>query len=52
MTFVFWALNFRKEFLHGLYPSWDAANRESVALAEKLSYHFDREYTAYQVKHI
>lgn len=23
-----------------LYPSWDAANRESVALAEKLGYHF------------
>ena len=22
----------------GLYPSWDAANRESVALAEKLGY--------------
>lgn len=28
----------------GLYPSWDAASRESVALAEKLGYHFDREY--------
>lgn len=34
----------------GLYPSWDAANRESVALAEKLGYHFDSEYTAYQVE--
>ncbi|NLO40222.1 MAG: GNAT family N-acetyltransferase [Ruminiclostridium sp.] len=34
----------------GLYPSWDAANRESLALAEKLGYHFDREYTAYQVE--
>ena len=28
----------------GLYPSWDAANLESVALAQKLGYHFDREY--------
>ena len=30
----------------GLYPSWDAANLASVALAEKLGYHFDREYIA------
>ena len=34
----------------GLYPSWDAQNKWSVALAEKLGYHFDREYTAYEVK--
>ncbi|MDE7299703.1 MAG: GNAT family N-acetyltransferase [Lachnospiraceae bacterium] len=34
----------------GLYPSWDAQNRWSVALAEKLGYHFDREYTAYEVR--
>ncbi|MDD4296209.1 MAG: GNAT family N-acetyltransferase [Ruminiclostridium sp.] len=33
-----------------LYPSWDAANKESVALAEKLGYHFDKEYPAYEVK--
>lgn len=33
----------------GLYPSWDAQNRESVALAEKLGYHFDYEYLAYEV---
>lgn len=33
----------------GLYPSWDAQNKWSVALAEKLGYHFDREYTAYGV---
>ncbi len=33
----------------GLYPSWDAANKESVALAEKLGYHFDHEYTTYAV---
>lgn len=29
------------------YPSWDAANMESVHLAEKLGYHFDHEYDAY-----
>lgn len=33
----------------GLYPSWDAQNKWSVALAEKLGYHFDHEYTAYEV---
>lgn len=33
----------------GLYPSWDAANTASVALAEKLGYHFDKEYPAYSV---
>lgn len=33
----------------GLYPSWDAANLWSVALAEKLGYRFDREYDAYEV---
>ena len=33
----------------GLYPSWDAHNRESAALAEKLGYHFDREYPVYFV---
>ncbi len=33
----------------GLYPSWDAANPASVALAEKLGYHFDRAYTAYEI---
>lgn len=32
-----------------LYPSWDAQNRWSVALAEKLGYHFDQEYTAYEI---
>lgn len=31
----------------GLYPSWDAQNKESVALAEKLGYHFDREYPVF-----
>lgn len=34
---------------HGLYPSWDAHNRASVALAEKLGYHFSHEYTAFEV---
>lgn len=32
-----------------LYPSWDAQNKGSVALAEKLGYHFKEEYTAYEV---
>lgn len=33
----------------GLYPSWDAANPGSVALAEKLGYTFSHEYTAFEV---
>lgn len=33
----------------GLYPSWDAQNLASVALAEKIGYHFDCEYLAYEV---
>lgn len=33
----------------GLYPSWDAQNTGSVALAEKLGYHFNHEYTAYEI---
>ncbi|GLB30707.1 acetyltransferase [Lacrimispora amygdalina] len=33
----------------GLYPSWDAHNPGSVALAEKLGYHFDREYPVYEI---
>lgn len=33
----------------GKYPSWDAANLNSVALAEKLGYHLDRPYTTYAV---
>lgn len=31
----------------GWYPSWDAANKGSVELAEKLGYHFDHSYNAY-----
>ena len=31
----------------GLYPSWDAANAESLHLAQKLGYEFAREYTCY-----
>ncbi len=34
----------------GLYPSWDAQNLWSVSLAEKLGYHFDYEYTAYEIR--
>lgn len=33
----------------GLYPSWDAANRASVALAQKLGYHEKGEYTVWYV---
>lgn len=33
----------------GWYPSWDAQNPWSVALAEKLGYHFDHEYTVYEI---
>jgi GNAT acetyltransferase len=32
-----------------LYPSWDAQNKWSVALAEKLGYHFNHEYLAYEI---
>lgn len=32
-----------------LYPSWDAANLASVALAEKLGYHFEKEYATYAI---
>ena len=31
------------------YPSWDAQNKWSVALAEKLGYHFSHEYVVYEV---
>lgn len=33
----------------GLYPSWDAQNKESVILAEKLGYHYDHDYVAYEI---
>ena len=33
----------------GLSPSWNAHNKESLALAEKLGYHFDKEYPAYEI---
>jgi len=33
----------------GLYPSWDAQNRISVCLAEKLGYKFSHEYPVYEV---
>ncbi|MDO5541024.1 MAG: GNAT family N-acetyltransferase [Eubacteriales bacterium] len=33
----------------GLYPSWDAQNVWSAALAEKLGYHLDYEYDAYEI---
>jgi GNAT superfamily N-acetyltransferase len=34
----------------GLYPSWDAANKASKGLAEKLGYRFSHEYTSYWVR--
>ncbi len=34
----------------GLYPSWDAANMDSVRLAEKLGYEFSREYGCYGIE--
>jgi predicted GNAT family acetyltransferase len=34
----------------GLYPSWDAFDLRSVALAEKLGYHVDRPYIIYLLK--
>ena len=33
----------------GLYPSWDAHNLGSVALAEKLGYHFSHSYPVYEI---
>lgn len=33
----------------GLYPSWDAQNKASLALAEKLGYHYSHTYTAYEI---
>ncbi len=32
-----------------LYPSWDAHNKCSVALAEKLGYHYSHAYTAIEI---
>lgn len=32
-----------------LYPSWDAHNEASVALAEKLGYHYSHAYTAIEI---
>lgn len=34
----------------GIYPSWDAHDRRSLALAEKLGYRLDHPYTAYWVE--
>ena len=33
----------------GLYPSWDAHNKASVALAEKLGYNYHYDYLAFEV---
>lgn len=34
----------------GLYPSWDAHDKRSLALARKLGYRLDRPYPAYEVR--
>ena len=34
----------------GRYPSWDAQNKWSVALAEKLGYHYSHDYTAFEIQ--
>lgn len=34
----------------GLYPSWDAHNKASVALARKLGYHYSHEYTVFEAE--
>ena len=39
-------LNCLKE---GLYPSWDAQNKNSVHLAEKLGYEYWHDYVAYEI---
>lgn len=31
----------------GIYPEWEASNMNSVALSEKLGYHFDKEFDVY-----
>lgn len=36
----------------GIYPSWDAANKESVILAEKLGYIFKESYDTYFIESI
>lgn len=35
----------------GLYPSWDAHNVGSVALSEKLGYHFSHAYPVYEISY-
>lgn len=39
------------ECLHRkLYPSWDAQNKGSLSLAEKLGYHYSHTYTAVEIR--
>ena len=33
-----------------LYPSWDAQNKNSLALAEKLGYHYSHSYKAVEIR--
>lgn len=36
----------------GIVPNWDAANLQSVGLAEKLGYVYEKEYRVYQLKEL
>ena len=36
----------------GIIPNWDAVNLQSVGLAEKLGYVYDREYQVYQLREL
>lgn len=33
-----------------LYPSWDAHNKDSLSLAKRLGYSFDKEYPVYEIE--
>jgi GNAT superfamily N-acetyltransferase len=33
----------------GIYPEWEASNMDSVALSEKLGYHFDKAFDVYSL---
>lgn len=35
--------------MRNLYPSWDAQNKWSLDLAEKLRYHYSHTYDAYEI---
>lgn len=44
------AASFILDFMDkGIYPNWDAGNLQSVELAKKLGYIFDKEYKVFQI---